>query len=70
MSVFDEDKLGWAVDAAITGLTAATGTADGTVDDVGASFNQATLNNNFKEMATAINAILVVLRDANLIALD
>ena len=36
------------------------GSADGTVDDVGAAFNQTTLNNNFKECSTRINA----LRDA------
>ena len=41
-------------------LTHAVGTADGTVDDVGAAFNQATLNNNFKECTSRINA----LRDA------
>jgi hypothetical protein len=42
-----------------TALTAASGTADGTVADVGASFNQTTLNNNFKDVATAINAVIV-----------
>ena len=42
-----------------TSLTAATGTADGTVDDVGGAFNQTTLNNNFKECATQINALKV-----------
>jgi hypothetical protein len=41
-------------------LTHAVGTANGTVDDVGAAFNQATLNNNFKECTSRINA----LRDA------
>lgn len=35
-----------------------TGTADGTVDDVGAAFSQATLNNNFKELVVKVNAIL------------
>ena len=41
-------------------LTHAVGTSDGTVDDVGGSFNQTTLNNNFKECTSRINA----LRDA------
>lgn len=41
-----------------TALTAASGTADGTVDDVTAAHNQTILNNNFKEMATAINALV------------
>lgn len=49
--------------ATAAALTAATGTADGTVDDVGAAFNQATLNNNFKECATQINATIVDLTD-------
>lgn len=47
---------------AITNLTAATGTADGTVADVGAAFNQAVLNDNYQELATKINAILAALR--------
>jgi hypothetical protein len=41
-----------------TALTAASGTADGTVADVGASFNQTTLNNNFQDVATRINQII------------
>lgn len=40
-------------------LTAAFGTSDGTVADVGAAFNQTTLNNNFQDLATAINALRV-----------
>jgi hypothetical protein len=44
-------------------LTAASGTADGTVSDVGAAFNQTTLNNNFQECATQINALRVDLVD-------
>jgi hypothetical protein len=34
------------------------GTADGTVADVGASFNQTTLNNNFADLIAKINSIL------------
>jgi len=50
-----------------TALTHAVGTADATVDDVGGSFNQTTLNNNFKELTTsqaANRAQLSLLRDA------
>jgi hypothetical protein len=39
------------------GLTAASGTADGTVADVGGAFSQTTLNNNFQDVATAYNAL-------------
>lgn len=42
-----------------TALTAASGTADGTVDDVTAAHSQTILNNNFKELATQINALIV-----------
>lgn len=50
-----------------TALTHAVGTADNTVDDVGGSFNQTTLNNNFKELTTAQaadRAAIVALTDA------
>lgn len=50
-----------------TALTHAVGTADNTVDDVGGSFNQTTLNNNFKELTTAQAAnrlAIVALTDA------
>lgn len=46
-----------------TSLTAASGTADGTVADVGAAFSQTTLNNNFKDVSTAINANIVDIAD-------
>lgn len=48
-------------------LTAATGTAGDTISDVGASFNQTTLNNNFKSLAEKVNAILAIMgrADAN-----
>lgn len=55
-------KNQWRNNAAITDLTAASGTADGTVADVGAAFNQVTLNDNFKELAVKVNAILAALR--------
>lgn len=62
-----QDMLGAIPAAAVANLTAASGTADGTVDDVGASFNQTTLNNNFQEMATKINLILARLRTAGIL---
>jgi hypothetical protein len=47
----------------IAALTdSSTGTADGTIADVGAAFNQATLNNNFADLAAKINAILKTLK--------
>lgn len=54
--------------AAIADLTAASGTADGTVADVGGAFNQGTLNNNFQDLATKINLILARLRSAGIIS--
>lgn len=56
-----------AVAGALADLTGTTGTADGAVDDVGSSFAQATLNNNFKEHTVRLNAITAVLRGAGLI---
>lgn len=50
-----------------TALTHAVGTADGTVDDVGSSFSQTILNNNFKELTTAQAAnrlAIIALTDA------
>lgn len=41
-----------------TTLTHAVGTADGTVADVGSSFNQTTLNNNFRECSDRINQLI------------
>lgn len=50
--------------ATVTALTdSSTGTADGTVADVGASFNQTTLNNNMAEFATEINALVADVAD-------
>ena len=52
---WDEDKASWAGGPAIT-----------TVPSVGAAFVQAEVN----AIVTALNALLVVARDAGLIALD
>jgi hypothetical protein len=45
-------------------LTAASGSASSTISDVGASFNQTTLNNNFKSLATKVNGIEAALSAA------
>jgi hypothetical protein len=67
---FDEDDQMFVPSAAITNLTDGFGTADGTVADVTTGFVQGTLNDNFQEMSTKINAILAALRAANVIAED
>lgn len=47
-------------------LTAATGTASDTIADVGAAFTQATLNNNFKSLATKLNQVLTALEASSI----
>lgn len=54
--------------ASVTTLTNANGTADNTIADVGASFNQATLNNNFRDLSDKVNAIITALKNAGLMA--
>jgi hypothetical protein len=54
--------------AAVTDLVVSVGTADGTVADVGASFNQTTLNNNFRDLADKVNALMASLRTAGILA--
>lgn len=55
--------------AAIVNLTdSTTGTANDTLTDVGGAFVQATLNNNFADIAAKINGILAALRGAGIIA--
>jgi hypothetical protein len=53
---FDAGRGSVGLVAEITDST--TGTADGTLADVGASFSQATLNNNFADLAAKLNAVL------------
>lgn len=55
---FDASQRG--IIAPLTDST--TGTADGTLSDVGAAFNQATLNNNFAELAAKVNALAAMLK--------
>lgn len=52
----------------IAALTAATGTASDTISDVGASFSQATLNNNFKSLSDKYNTLLTSLKNAGILA--
>lgn len=59
---------GWAQQANIAALTEGPGTADGALDDVGATFNQTTLNNNFKDLSGKVNAILAALGAVGFIA--
>jgi uncharacterized protein YggE len=54
--------------ATVTALTNSNGTADGTIADVGASFSQATLNNNFRDLSDKVNAIIAALKNAGLMA--
>lgn len=54
-------------EAAVASLTMTVGTADNTLADVGASFNQTTLNNNFRDVGEKLNAILVELRKAGIV---
>lgn len=55
--------------SAITNLTdSTTGTANDTLTDVGVAFAQATLNNNFADLAAKVNAILTAIRNAGIIA--
>ena len=53
---------------AIPNLSMSVGTANNTVDDVGAAFNQATLNNNFRDVVDKINAILGHLRTRGIVS--
>jgi hypothetical protein len=69
------DKIGFYGAAPVTRRSDAgaltdntTGAADGTVADVGAAFNQATLNNNFADLIDKINALRTALRDLGLMA--
>ena len=54
--------------AAVAPLTEGPGTSNGTVADVGASFNQGTLNDNFKDLSTKVNAIITAMKNAGLMA--
>lgn len=65
---YDHSKNAWATSPAIPSLTHSVGTGDSALVDVTGSFSQATLNNNFRDLSDKLNAILVALRDAGIIA--
>jgi hypothetical protein len=65
---FNPNKNQWANGAAVSDLTASTGTTDGVIDDVTGAHSQTILNNNFKEIQVTLAAILKALRDANIIS--
>ena len=50
----------------LAALTVSVGTSDGVVADVGAAFNQATLNNNFRDLADKINQVRTLLVNVGL----
>ena len=54
--------------ALVADLSATAGTANDAVVDVGAAFNQATLNDNFRDVTAKINAILAALRKSSIIS--
>jgi hypothetical protein len=58
----------WARSGAVPTLSMTVGTANNTVDDVGAAFNQATLNNNFRDVVEKLNAVITALREAEIIS--
>ncbi len=47
---------------ALTPLTGASGTTGNAIADVGASFHQTTLNNNFRALEDKVNAIIAALQ--------
>ena len=49
----------------VVSLTAASGTASNTVSDVGATFSQATLNNNFRSLAAKVNELITLINNVN-----
>lgn len=62
-----QDTAGSTPAAVVAALTDSTGgTANDTLTDVGASFSQSALNNNFADVAGKLNAILTALKNAGL----
>lgn len=61
------DRPGFAPAPAIVSLTTSVGTASDTIADVGAAFNQTTLNNIMASQALKINQVLVALRSVGII---
>jgi hypothetical protein len=52
--------------AAVAPLTGITGTPDVALTDVGGAFAQATLNNNFADIATQLNAVIAAIKAAGI----
>jgi hypothetical protein len=57
---------GMAVAPALVPLTVSVGTASNTIVDVGASFNQTTLNNVVRSLAAKVNELVTKLKDAGI----
>lgn len=53
--------------SSVTAITHGFGTYDGTVADVGAAFNQTTLNNNFRDVTDTVNSLRTQLVNAKII---
>lgn len=53
--------------SSVTALSVSAGTYDGTVADVGAAFNQTTLNNNFRDLSDTINSLRTQLVNAKVL---
>lgn len=49
----------------VTSLTAANGTTGNTVAGVGATFTEATLNDNFKVLSDKVNELIVLINRVN-----
>lgn len=54
--------------ATIAALTVTVGTGDDTIADVGGSFSQTTLNNNFRDLADKYNLLLAACKGAGIVA--
>ena len=59
-------NAGMAVAPALVPLTVSVGTASNTIVDVGASFNQTTLNNVVRSLAAKVNELVTKLKDAGI----
>jgi len=68
-ATFDPTKNQWTKAAAIASLTDNSGgTADDTVQAIGASYSQAEVRNNLADLTAKVNAILTALRSAGIMA--
>jgi hypothetical protein len=66
--VYDDTKKQWARSGAVASLTDNSGgTANDTLEAVGAVYSQSEVRNNFADLAAKLNAILAALRDSGII---